>query len=140
MKTILRNLLLCAGALVLAGIVMVSCKPLPETGLYDVKVDVNKGFVSEAGVIVSYPQLSVIVSAPDNSDFFNVSATLNGGDGKYISTIAHQREYLSLDFEALSDDPFADWTVQVEVTRAADGASLYSKSFPLEFVPANDNN
>ena len=139
MKTILRNLLLCAGALVLAGIVMVSCKPLPETGLYGVKVDVNKGFVSKAGVIVSYPQLSVLVTAPDNSDFFNLSATLNGGEGKYMSLLAHEREYMSLDFEALSDDPFADWTVQVEVTRAADGASLYSKSFPLEFVPANGN-
>lgn len=139
MKTILRNLLLCAGALVLAGIVMVSCKPLPETGLYGVKVDVNKGFVSAEGVIVSYPQLSVIVTAPDNSDFFNLSATLNGGEDKYMSLLAHQREYMSLDFEALSDDPFADWTVQVEVTRAADGASLYSKSFPLDLVPANGN-
>ena len=139
MKTILRNLLLCAGALVLAGIVMVSCKPLHDTGLYGVKVDVNKGFVSAEGEIVSYPQLSVIVTAPDNSDFFNVSATLNGGEDKYMAILAHQREYLSLDFEALSGDPFGDWTVQVEVTRAADGASLYSKSFPLEFIPANGN-
>ncbi len=122
-----------AGTLVLAGLVVSSCKKLPSTEDYFPSVTLTDGTMGSDGGILSFPRLDVLVSGPTEGESLNLTVSIPGTATRSFSFSTGNISSLTLDFLPFKHKSQREAELSVIIRRTHDGAVLYNKTHQLRF-------